>query len=118
MPENRYYQPLPADFVLLDKLPDKGMVGGLRWRGRRLRDVRTELLDEARESLEGQDLLDFEAVLTPNFVFARVRAMHVAELVEPFGSSGSGDSGNKTAIWARTDKGREFLARKEEVLGQ
>jgi hypothetical protein len=117
------YMPLPADFSLLEKLPDRGMVGGLRWRGRRVKDVRDELLDEAKSSLDGQDLVDFQSVLTSSFIQARFRSMKLAGLVETYSASGVGGrhrddkAGGSSVIWARTPAGAEFLNRKEEVLG-
>jgi hypothetical protein len=99
-----YYRPLPVDFLILETLPAKGMIGGLRWAGRRAKDLRTEILDGLPED---------ERDLPMSFLQSRLRAMHVAGLIEGFGGSGTGG----TQIWAVTPEGSEFLSTKEEVLG-
>lgn len=99
-----YYKPLPLDFELLERMPEKGMIGGLHWRGRRARDIRADML-EAHP--------DLQELLTVSMVQSRLRSMNVAGYVENFASIGAGGS----VIWARTTKGSEFLKQKEEVLG-
>lgn len=104
-PLGKYYQPIPLDFLILDVLPDKGMLGGIHWKGRRIKDVYAEIL-ETQNGLT-------PAILKVSGVAARVRSMHSAGHVENFGAVGTAG----VQIWARTDTGKELLARKTEVLG-
>lgn len=96
-----YYSPTPLDFLLLQALPQKGVLGGVHWAGRPARHVR----DEINEALESG------VVVAVSTVQARLRSMKVAGHVEDFPSHGSG------RIWARTVSGSELLSRREEVLG-
>jgi hypothetical protein len=91
------YEPTPLDFLLLELLPEQGMIGGVHWKGRRVVDLRNELGD---------------GVTTGN-VQGRLRSMHVAGLVDRHVSVGR--AGVK--IWSRTLDGSDLLARKTEVLG-
>src|SRR4051812_24039480 len=100
------YRPQPVDFQLLELLPDKGMIGGVHWRGRQARDIRQEILDHSNGELTPD-------MLTIGFVQGRLRAMTVAGYVESFGGSGTGGKN----IWARTPDGVAFLEYKDEVLG-
>jgi len=97
------YMPLPLDFRLLELLPEKGMIGGVHWKGRRIKDLLAEMVDSEPELAQ---------YLKSSTLMARMRSMHVAGYVEPFGAAG-----NTSMIWARTMKGSEWLAQKEEVLG-
>jgi len=96
------YLPVPLDFRLLELLPEKGMIGGIHWKGRRTKDMLSELI-------EGDQ--DLASVLTSPMLMARLRSMHVAGYVEPFRSISGGN------IWARTPEGSAWLKQKEEVLG-
>lgn len=98
-----YYQPLPVDFLILEALPAKGILGGVHWAGRPVKHVLQDIHDgmpaEAREHVGTSTLM------------ARLRSMKVAGHVEDFASVGSG------RIWARTPDGTALLATKSEVLG-
>jgi hypothetical protein len=96
-----YYKAQPVDFILLEKMPEIGMIGGIHWKGRRVKDLQQEIIDGGVDA----------SLVTMPFVAARVRSMHVEGLVEHFGGPNSG------FIWARTDKGTEFLAKRDEILG-
>ena len=110
MPEekhNKHYRPSPLDFTLLELMPDKGMIGGIHWKGRRAKDLREEILDNANGELTPDMLKTSE-------IQSRLRSMHVEGLIENFvGRTGT----DGKLIWAVTEKGRAFAARKEEVLG-
>jgi hypothetical protein len=110
--QNPNYRPAPIDFRILDKLPDRGLIGGIRWRGRRVKDIREEIIAELRAEL-GSQADEVLGDLTMNFFMARVRSMHVAGLVENYGGTGIGG----TSIWARTEDGVAFMDTREEVLG-
>jgi hypothetical protein len=97
------YMPTPLDFRLLEMMPAKGMIGGVHWKGRRVKDLLDELIDGEPELAQ---------YLTSSSLMARMRSMHVAGFVEPFRGTG-----NQSNIWARTPMGTEYMARKEEVLG-
>lgn len=94
-----YYRPQPIDFVLLEKMPQVGTIGGLHWKGRRVADLRQELLDEGADA----------ELVTMELVGARIRSMHVEGLVRNF-------SAVKATIWARTPKGDEHLANRDKVM--
>lgn len=109
MPERKrgagtYYKPLPVDFTLLELMPEQGMIGGIHWKGRRVKDLHDEVLDRANGELE-------PGMLPTTMVAARIRSMHVEGLVANFGGTGSA-----SVIWARTPKGTAFLATKDQVL--
>jgi hypothetical protein len=97
-----------VDFLLLEKLPDKGMLGGIHWNGRRVKD----LVDEINESLNNG------LKVTSSFVQARLRAMHVAGYVSKHPGSSSQENGGGQNVWARTLAGQEFLKTKASVLSQ
>jgi hypothetical protein len=99
------FRPLPLDFTLLELMPEKGMIGGVHWRGRRGADLRQEVIEQANGELNPGEL-------PTSLVMARIRSMHTFGLVESFSAAGSG-----TLIWARTPEGTEFLKTREEVLG-
>lgn len=100
-----YYRPIPIDFLILDVLPDKGQLGGVHWKGRRVKDVYAEILET--QNGVTKDLLKQTAVT------ARIRSMSHAGYVESFASV----SGAGLQIWARTAKGVELLSRRDEILG-
>lgn len=114
----KYYKPTPLDFLLLERLPEKGLIGGLHWKGRRARDLRQEVLDDLAAEMRAaaHEQWDNNAPplempeLTSSQVMARLRSLHVAGYVENFTSIGQG------AIWARTVAGTAFLQTREEVL--
>jgi hypothetical protein len=97
-----YYQPTPLDFLILEALPEKGVLGGVHWAGRPVKHVREQINEGLPEGAEA---------LGVNPIQARMRSMKVEGLVEDFASHGSG------RIWARTVAGSDFLVRKDEVLG-
>lgn len=99
------YEPVPLDFVVLDKLPDVGLVGGIHWRGRQVKD----LVVEVNEGLAEQSAA--APKVQSSEVQARVRELKKAGLVKDF-KGGSGGS----RIWARTPAGTEFLSKREEYL--
>jgi hypothetical protein len=96
---------MPLDFELLERLPEKGTIGGIHWKGRRVKDLRLEIIEAA-------DLED-PNILPTSLVQARLRSMHVAGFVENF----PGSVGNNAVIWARTPQGNDHLARREELMG-
>jgi hypothetical protein len=93
-----YYAPMPIDFTLLEKLPEKGTIGGVHWKGRRIRDLVPEI------GIDGVD---------SNFVSARLRSMASAKepLVAQFPAAGD------ARIWARTPAGSALVKDKDEILG-
>jgi hypothetical protein len=97
-----YYQPTPLDFLILEALPDKGIIGGVHWAGRPVRHVLAEINRQLPEGAEAVGVSTMQA---------RMRSMKVAGYVTDFPSHGSG------RIWAVTPEGRAFAGRKEEVLG-
>jgi hypothetical protein len=102
-----FYSPLPLDFLILEKLPDEGTIGGIHWRGRRIVDLREEI----NEDLRG------EATVNSSELMARLRSMHGGAehgpgLVKPYQGRRNG-----AKIWARTQRGAEFLRHKEAYLG-
>jgi hypothetical protein len=82
------YAPWPLDFKLLAMMPEIGTIGGVHWRGRRVRDLTEELNAEGVE-------------VDTNLVAARIRSMSAAGLVKQFGNRGTG------RIWAKTPAGVE-----------
>lgn len=105
MTTNHYYEPTPLDFVLLELMPEKGMIGGIHWKGRRAADMLTDIIEGTPE---------LKGMLTMNQTQARLRSMSVAGHTESFKTIGGG--GGK--IWARTPQGTEFMAKRVEYLGQ
>lgn len=100
---NKHYRPVPADFLLLELLPEKGMIGGLHWKGRQVNSLVTEI----NEGLSGGGQNGLR--VSSGFIQARLRSMHVAGFVSAHPASG----GN---IWARTPAGADYLGMKEKVL--
>lgn len=97
-----YYVPQPVDFLLLDKMPEEGMVGGIHWKGKQAKQLRQDLIDDG-----------IDAELIPmTFIAARLRSMNVAGLVETYSQTR-----RSSGIWARKPKGTEQLSKREEVLG-
>lgn len=96
-----YYMPMPLDFAVLERLPDKGILGGVHWAGRPVK----HLVDEINQAAGAEG-----AHVDNNMVTSRLRSMKIAGLVEVFPATGA-------RIWARTTAGRELLGRREEVLG-
>lgn len=97
-----YYKPQPVDFVLLEKLPEDGMIGGIHWKGRQLKDLRQEIIDGGVDA----------GILPLSFVSARMRSMAVEGLVV-----NRGTTMRSAAIWARTTEGTNYLAKREEIIG-
>jgi exosome complex RNA-binding protein Csl4 len=104
--KGNYYRPMPLDFTILDLLPDRGMIGGVHWRGKRVKDVREQIVNQSDGELTKADL-------PTTAIAARMRSMTLEGFVENFTTVGSGGG----VIWARTPKGLEHLARKDEILG-
>ena len=105
MPRGDYYQPVPLDFAILEKLPDEGVIAGIRYAGRLAKHVRQELNDDLRAA--GAE----EHALSTSEVQSRLRAMHVAGHVKPFPGAAGG-----LHIWARTPQGSQHLSTKADVL--
>jgi hypothetical protein len=99
-----YYEPVPLDFLILELLPEDGVVGGIRWKGRRMSDVAEELRDK----------LGAESDLRKDEVDSRFRSMSSGDVIL---KRPSGQQSSRGAIWARTKKGSSLLERKEEYLG-
>jgi hypothetical protein len=96
-----YYSPVPLDFVVLDLLPEKGIIGGVHWAGVPVRHV---VRDVNAGTPQGTDPIAEAAISS------RLRSMKVAGFVEDFAATGG-------RIWARTSAGSAHLARRSEVLG-
>jgi hypothetical protein len=99
---NRYYQPTPLDFQMLEAMPPKGILGGVHWAGRPARHLQEDINDALPDGVKP---------LGTSTIQARLRSMKVAGYVEDFQAHGGG------RIWARTTEGSAFLARREQVLG-
>ena len=97
-----HYSPQPLDYLLLELMPDQGTIGGVHWKGRRARDLRQMLLDNANGELTAE-------MLPMSGVQARLRSMAVVGYVKNYGAMGA--SGTK--IWARTPQGVAFLNARE-----
>jgi len=95
---------MPLDFEILKRLPEKGVIGGIHWQGRRVKDLREEIIRETG--------LDDPSILPTSLIQARLRSMHVAGYVENFPASAGG-----VVIWARSHIGTEQMNRGEEILG-
>ena len=80
-PHHRFYRPMPLDFKILELLPEKGMIGGVHWQGRRVKDVRKQILED-------EEITD-PTIVPTSLVQSRLRSMHVAELVENFPAAGN-----------------------------
>jgi len=104
-PPGTYYEPVPVDFLILAKLPDAGMLGGVHWKGRLAKDDHDEI---TAKELDGDATL-----LNHSLVMSRMRSMHAAGFVNSYSSG----SVNGLKVWARTPAGAEHLARKDEILG-
>jgi hypothetical protein len=102
------YEPLPADFLILELLPDQGLIGGIHYKGRLVREVRKDLVENS-----GIDV-------PTSLIQTRMRSMALAGLVRKFTGATTGRDAGKsstTNIWARTPKGKTFMGRKDEFLG-
>jgi hypothetical protein len=88
------YAPWPLDYKLLSMIPEIGTIGGVHWKGRRVKDLTAELNAEGIE-------------VNGNLVSARMRSMSAAGLVKQFGNRGAG------RIWAKTPAGVEHQATEE-----
>lgn len=100
-PGTNYYSPTPLDFLILEAIPEKGILGGVHWAGRPSRHIQEDLNEH----------LGADTRVGASTIMARLRSMKVAGYVEDFASHGSG------RIWARTPEGTAHLARKAQVLG-
>ncbi len=96
-----YYRPMPLDFEILARLPEKGIQGGVHWRGVMVR----HLLRDLNESLPA----GFEP-LKESTVSSRLRSMAVVGYVQNFPATGG-------AIWAKTTDGVAFETTRSAVLG-
>jgi hypothetical protein len=99
-----YYDPIPVDFLILAKLPDAGMIGGVHWKGRLVRDIWDEIVKN--------DLNGDRALVASSTVTARLRSMESANLVGSYRANKGG-----YRIWARTAQGTEHLSNRDEILG-
>lgn len=86
------YEPWPLDIRLLEIMPDVGLIGGVHHAGRSVKGMTREINDAAQQ-----------IVVTSSQLQARCRVMREVELVETFPATGG-------RIWARTPKGKTFLA--------
>lgn len=96
-----YYRPMPLDFEILARLPEKGIQGGVHWRGVMVRHLVRDINAALPEGVDA---------LTESGVASRLRSMAVSGYVENFPATGG-------AIWAKTPDGVAFEATREEVLG-
>lgn len=99
---NPSYSPTPLDFLLLEQVPDDGILGGVHWAGRPLKHVRDSI---------NAGLPDGVEPVATSTMQSRARTLKLAGYVIDHPSHGSG------RIWARTPAGAEFLNTKAEVLG-
>lgn len=97
-----YYNATPLDFLMLEAMPEKGILGGVHWAGRPVKHIRQSINEALHEGVEE---------VGTSTIHSRMRSMKVAGLVEDFQSHGGG------RIWARTPAGTVHLGRKAEVLG-
>lgn len=91
------FEAWPLDFVILEKIPEKGMIGGVHWRGRQVKDLAEEVKD------------DVGSTVSTGSLASRLRAMKVAGFVQDFPAS-------EGRIWARLEAGTSFLRQKETYL--
>lgn len=99
--DDSHYEYWPLDFVLLEMLPDKGLLGGLHWKGRLTRDLAREINNSVEEGPR----------MTSNGVGKRLRVLKAFGVVEDF------PSGQGQRIWARVpEKATALLAKKEDYL--
>lgn len=105
--KGNYYEPWPVDFALLELMPNEGLIAGVHWRGRQVKDMVGELNDQ----LTPDDLRNGAEPFTTPGIQARLRSMAVVGLVTNHPGSGG------MRIWARTSKGVDQLGRKNELLG-
>lgn len=101
-PGKQHYSPTPLDFLILGKLPMKGILGGVHWAGRPLKHVRDDI---------NQALPEGAPPVAMSTIQARSRSMKTVGYLEDFASHGSG------RIWAKTAAGVAFEATKDQVLG-
>lgn len=95
----KYYRPMPVDRLILATMPEVGTIGGVHWRGRQVRDIVTELIDD-------------EIDVTNTLVTARLKSMEAAGHVRIFPTSGKA----APRIWAKTESGIA-LEKEEEDYG-
>lgn len=96
-----YFSPTPLDFEILARLPEKGIIGGVHWRGEMVRHLVREI---------NASLPDGVPRLSDTGVSARLRSMAVVGYVENFAATGG-------RIWAKTPAGAAFEQTRTEVLG-
>jgi hypothetical protein len=92
------FRATPLDFLLLEKIPEKGIIGGVHWAGRPVRHLVQEINHEG------------DVRVTSPMLNSRMRSMKMRGFVVDFQSHGGGN------IWARTPDGTAFLKTKEAVL--
>lgn len=109
-----YYEPLPLDFEILSFLPEKGLIGGIHWKGRRVRDVAEEVNEGVRKTMltEGEQEPPSDIFVKSTTIQSRLRAMQVAGLVKGFPGTGQGER-----IWAKLPKAAELIRHKEAYIG-
>lgn len=96
------FRPTPLDFLILEALPEKAILGGVHWAGRPVKHV---VADINESTPIGAPLV------TSSMAQSRVRSMKVAGYVSDFPSHGSG------RIWAKLPAARDLQRRKSELLG-
>jgi hypothetical protein len=87
-----YYRAMPIDQLILDLLPEEGTVGGIHWRGVRVKDVLTGLREQAPDDAS-------KKLITSTLVQSRLRSMAAANMVANYPTVGSGG----VAIWAKKE---------------
>lgn len=99
----RKYEPMPLDFLILEVMPEQGMIGGVHWKGKRVADIASEINERSNGS----------GVKTKGtMIDGRMRSLKHFGYTKDFASYGTGG----TRIWARTPEGTKLLANKEAIL--
>lgn len=99
-----YYRPLPLDFLILEVIPERGLIGGIQWKGWRVMDILDNLME--REDIDG-------SILSTPMIQSRLRSMRIAGYVQSFETTAA----NGRSVWARSKEGTAHLEKRDEILG-
>lgn len=89
------YEPWPLDIRLLELMPDEGLIGGVHYTGRTVKGMTKEINDAAQQ-----------VVVRTSQLQARCRILRELGFAQNFPATGG-------RIWARTVKGKKYLAARE-----